>query len=245
MIHAELSNKCGQLRDREDILTSTVFCYLKYNIFRDELIAFLGEAVNIRTGKKYVVPGWLKNIDSSAFLFWERLEYDKEPDLRIEKSKDEHIVIEVKFNSKEQKGQLSKYLSCVSENVPVLYITLDWTLNDALSSSLHCESEYGQMDKDRIYWLSWHFLHKVLSNSRNKTENCSFPGEKRTKREMTDDLLMFLENRGISFFDGFAAKNDLSVLSSPIFWTPVFFAQRLPNVQKRDAPVFWGNVNEH
>lgn len=245
MIHAVLKNKCGELRMSEDAFTSIVFGYLKYRPFRTELIEFLGQAINLSThARKYSVPDWLQTVDSDAFRFWERMDSDKEPDLRIEKSKDESLIVEVKLDSKEQKGQLGKYLSCVSENAPLIYITLHRGVSDVLSSSFNRDSKYGHSEKSRIYWLSWHDLHKVLKTSLDKMEKSNPDGYGRTKREMTIDLLMFLEKRGINFFDGFTGKDETQALAAPVFWAPTFFAWILPNVQKFTKPIFWEETED-
>ena len=239
MIHAELKNKCC---GSEDALTSTVFGYLKYSCFREELKEFFSHATNLQHDK-FPVPDWLDKVGSDSFKFWERLTPDKEPDLRLEKSKDECLIIEVKFSSTEQENQLGKYLFDAGDKAKLIYITMDATLDAAMKFSINPASEYNAGDKTRIYWLSWHYLHKVLSDS-SKDIAAADDTDFATKQQMGKDLLQYLEKRGIRSFQGFTNKKTVKKLPRPIFWTPTCFIREYILVQKLIPPIFWEAYND-
>ncbi|MDD2772114.1 MAG: hypothetical protein PHP45_00285 [Elusimicrobiales bacterium] len=228
MIHAELKNKCGEWRTSEDALTSTVFGYLKYRLFRAELKGFFKCAINMHTRERYASLDWLDSVDVDSFKFWERNDNNNEIDLRIT----DRLGVEIKYGSNEHEYQLGKYLA---ESDELIYITMDSTLESALKS---LNSEYAKEQLIKIYWLSWHYLHKVIVDSMGKTEHPN-DGWSLTKKQMMKDLRDYLEKRSIRSFQGFGERETVVRLASPIFCKQIIFSGLSTPVPRLTTHIFF------
>jgi len=239
MIHLELKNKSCDLKNREDPLTSTVFGFLKYKVMQDILLDFIGYAINVKTKEKFntnLLEG--KQIN---FEFWKRFNEEDESseiDLFL-KSGNYKLGIEVKYHSKENysmrkkkinerrrkiyTSQLNKYLNndkCDS----IIYITMD-------SSMPEIESK-----NEKIFWLSWHLLHKILTEYKEK----KIPN---FKKEIINDLLLYLENRNIYYFNGFNIyQTQIKWKKENIFFKKMFFNLKFNSIKRHSVPIFLKKV---
>ncbi|MDO8804964.1 MAG: hypothetical protein Q7R35_11060 [Elusimicrobiota bacterium] len=219
MIEAELKGKCGGLSDQEDALTSTVFGVLKYAFLRPVLRSFLAEAKNLVTGSKYD-PSLLG--DDYRFVFWSRISAESEIDLELRGS-DYRLGIEVKYLAEESgDGQLDRYSKILDH---VVYVTLD-SVPPAVSKV-----------NPKIFWVSWHELHKILKQRLGSAEGLEI--------ELLQDLIRYLENRGIRSFIGFVGNGNVPEATWPLFWGDKLFHPK-ETVIGYSGPLFFmeKNTNE-
>lgn len=198
MIEAEIKGKTGNLRDSEDVLTSTVFGLLKYKAFQAILCGFFQKAVpyNKNTIAKQLSIDKLET-EEIQLKFWYYDSEFGEPDLII-KGNSFVILIEIKYLA-EMSGidQLTKYNSLLGkkynniQNKAILYLTMD-----LMMPSLDEKSTEGIEDK--LFWLSWYELLPLV-------EDCK--SENTLEVELIEDLKKYLIKRNLNTFKRFSIYN--------------------------------------
>ena len=199
---------------------------MRYKEFSDILKDFLGHARNIHDDKK------LPNLDlinqNPDFDFWYRFKKNnKEIDLLISKD-GEQIGIEVKYNAGESgENQLSNYIDGL-DGAPLVFITMH-------STKPPIGKEANK--RENIFWLSWHDLYRVFNEYKDDAKDL--------KLELIKDLMDYLENRKIYYFQGFYFRLKTFNVKSVdrVFWDNRFFEDKV-NVKQIKKPIFWEERND-
>ena len=232
MIEAELKNKIDRT---EDVLTSTVFGYLKYNFMKHCLKAFLGKARKYyRHNYSFETELTKNNIleAENKFVFWKNIAPYGQPDLIIE-GNDSVVLVEVKYLSPlSSPTQLIDYYNILEteyrdvSNKYLVFLTADLDFPE-----LPQESVDGLKDKN-FYWLSWYDFYKTLTYIPNIKRDAMY--------EVAVDLLKILKERDLSLFEGFSNHCHYKDVQH-YFWKnkSVFFSS-YNNIQLKN-PVFWRN----
>jgi len=211
----ELMNKIprdSSFLSSEDVLTGTIFGYLRYFHNQSILIKFLNESTDIFGNNLKI------NLDVIFKLyFWKKFYQSKnknkfnEPDILL---CDDYydIIIECKYysqlgennsenieNGENYNNQLLRYSKIIEKSNKMKIII--FLTNDAIMPTEIMKKTLSKLDsKIKLFWLSWKSLYRVLKYSKS---DCINIGEKMLRK----DILAFLKKREITLFCGFARIN--------------------------------------
>ena len=217
MIAAELHHKIGELKGSEDVLTSTVFGFLKYPLMRPILLDFLGRAIKYFDEQQRLSDTTILEQlgEMLHFHFWKMIQINgtddfTEPDLLIE-GENCCLMVEVKYKSElSGEDQLRRYQRALEQfgqgkpHRALIYLTADPTppiLGPIALSTL---------EEKEFYWLSWLELHSAICDTLADLGESAAP--------LANDLLEILKIRGLEPFVGFT-KTASIIPSADFFWT--------------------------
>ena len=243
MIEALKNYKLGEIKDKEDLLTSTIFGLLRYDTTNTILKLFIEKAKSQE--KKYLSLGTFDDID---YYFWphylDKSHNRKEPDLvlifrnRNNSNKDVLLLIEAKNWSGAHDGQLPNYyeslfdLSKYEENeiskfdgiVKGMIFLTRFTFEDDIKNTLiTLKNSYNSSVP--LFGLYWTDLINICKKNENST--------------LTQDIIDFLNCFSFKSFDGWnslKSKHHFKkyLQSSDLFYQISFFdlyiKQNLANI---------------
>jgi hypothetical protein len=200
----EIKNKLPHNADSylhsEDVLTGTVFGYLRYFSNQNLLRRFLYEAHEVGNNNNHFTLESNKDFDIKFWKIYDGIE----PDLRLENDFYD-IIIECKYYSLLSGGdQLIKYSKLLNPNKKRVIILLTRTQD---YSYLKEDMERSRKDIEQnigLYYLSWQRLHFCMKDApdKNLPEN---------EKRLFNDLMAFLEKRCLVAFFGIEPPQNISL----------------------------------